>query len=108
MPRANNHNDEKQRQPTWSDISLLLQQLEAEYGCHVEVSIDVEGTRGASGALWVYARAYEGWKTVEAPRDVVRSLWPTHQHATMPGLMFRLLYQLGHCIDARLKQESAT
>jgi hypothetical protein len=107
MPRKNNHNDERVPQPTWEDVAMLLEALEAHYARHVEVSIDREGARGVGKAMWVYAKAYQDWTTVCAPTDVVRSLWPSLQHKTMVGMMVRLLHQLDHAMDARLKERAS-
>lgn len=106
MPRKGNHNDEKGRQPTWVDVSATMRALEACYAGHVEVSFDLEGTRGASGTMWVYAKLYRGFKTVaEGPVDVVRAVWPSATCKEMPSMVFRLLHQLDHCAEARLKAE---
>jgi len=101
-----NHNNERGSQPTWTDVTATLRALEACYGGHVEVCFDVEGTGGASGAMWVYAKLYRGFRVVEErPVDVVRSVWPTAACREMPSLVFRLLHQLDHCADARLRAE---
>lgn len=105
MARKNNHNDEKVPQPQWKDVAMLIEALEKHYGNHVEITFDREGCRGGSEAMWVYVKMYDGWTTVAAPRDVVRTLWPTLQHKTMPGMLTRLLHQLDHAADAREKSE---
>lgn len=107
MARRNNHNDDKHPTVGWPDVSAMIGRLEAAYGGHVEVSLDVEGTRGHSGACWVYAKAWEGFQVQgKRPTDVVRALWPTNQHKTMAGCMFRLLWQLDHALDARRRSEA--
>jgi len=103
MANRGNHNGDRVPTPTWGDVALLVEALERHYGRHVEVSFDREGCRGGSEALWVYAKAYEGWTTVERPLDVVRALWPSVSHKTMPGMLTRLLHQLDHVMDAREK-----
>jgi len=105
--RKNNHNDERTPQPQWKDVAMLIEALEKHYGNHVEISFDREGCRGGSEALWVYAKMYDGWTTVKAPRDVIRSLWPSNSHKTMPGMLTRLLHQLDHAADARERAEAS-
>lgn len=103
-----NHGPQKDhRAIKWQDVSLLVQQLEREYGGHVSVLLDCEGTRGASGALWVRVLAYRGWDTQnERPIDSIARSWPTHSAATMAGLVFVMLHQLDHALDARHRSES--
>lgn len=72
----------------------------------MEVSFDVEGAGGASGALWVYAKLYKDFRPMaQGPTDVVRTLWPTHKCKEMPSLVFRMLHQLDHAADARIRAE---
>jgi len=106
MTRKGNHNDDRSRQPQWSDVTATMQAVEACYGGHVEVCFDLEGTRNAAGQMWVYAKLYRSFTTLaERPMDVVRALWPTLQCREMPSLVFRLLHQLDHVADARLRAE---
>lgn len=107
MANRGNHNADKTPQPGWEDVATTLAALEHTYGRHVEICIDREGARGASGAMWVYAKAYRRWTTTEAPLDVTRALWPQSFCKTMPALMFRLLHQLDHAMDARNKEEQS-
>ena len=106
MPRQPNHGRDAQHEPTWANIGETIQWLEATYGGHVQVVVDTEGTRNASGALWVRAMLYRGFQVHgERPVDVVAALWPTNKHRTMTGLMYRLLHQLDHAADARMRAE---
>lgn len=106
--RHGNHGPQKDhRAIKWIDVSATIQALEKEYGGHVEVLIDCEGVRGASGMLWVRAIAYRGWDTrAERPIDTIARSWPTASAATMAGLVFVMLHQLDHALDARNRSES--
>lgn len=107
MANQGNHGHDARRAPEWADISDLIQQVEEQFAGHCEVSIDTEGTRSRANAVWVYAKLWRDYSpATNKPVDVVRAVWPTNQHKTMPGLMFRLLYQLMHCAEARLRAES--
>lgn len=102
MANQGNHGKDKGHSPTWSDVSRMIERMEEEYGGHVEIVFDREGTRRLAEAMWVYARLYPGWHTLcEKPTDVARAMWPTSSCKEMPSLCFRLLYQLSHMADAR-------
>jgi len=106
MARQGNHGQADTRSVNWSDVARLIKQLEAQYGGHVELTFDCEGTRGGQDAIWVRAKLYESFRVVdERPTDVCSALWPTGASRTMAGLSFRLLHQLDHCADSRLRAE---
>jgi len=106
MANQGNHGYDKKSQPTWLDVATTIRAIEATYGGHVEVSIDMEGASSATGAMWIYAKLYRGWITHgTAPVDVVRGLWPRNDCREMPSYMFRLLHQLDHSADARVRSE---
>lgn len=107
MTRRDNHNNDRVKQPTWATVAETIEALEHEYGGHVEVSFDREGTRGGSAALWVYAKLYEGWAPAIQPVEhVVRGLWPTAACKEMPSFVFRLLHQLDHAVGAQREAEA--
>jgi len=96
-----------ERAVSWSDCSRLIQELEKTYAGHVGVLMDCEGCRCASGMLWVRVLAYRGWDTQgERPIDVIARQWPTNSNRHMAGLVFVMLHQLDHALDARHRAES--
>jgi hypothetical protein len=92
----------------WFDIASTIEALEKQYGGLVKLQIDREGARGGTGALWVRALGYDGWADQAVkPLDVCALLWPTNACRTMAGACFRLLHQLDHAADARMRAEEA-
>lgn len=106
--RHGNHGPTKDtRAVNWVDVAALIEALEREYGGLVKVQLDREGTRGGTEAIWVRALAFKGWcDHKERPTDVVAAVWPTNSARTMAGLVFRLVHQLDHAMQARRKAES--
>jgi len=74
------------------------------HGAQVRVVLSDEGTARTGECLWVIAEARTaGVSPLTAPRHSVRSIWPTTQHKTMVGLMYRLVHQLDHALDAEAR-----
>jgi hypothetical protein len=106
MANQGNHGRDKGGKPTWEDVGKGLEWLEREYGGHAECSIDVEGTRGGSGAFWVYVKLYAQWGYYsEPPKHVARSLWPCNQHRELASLVFKLIHSVDHMADAQRSAE---
>lgn len=103
-----NHGPQKDtRAVNWADVSSMINELEKAYGGLVKVQMDKEGTRNLANQLWVRVLAYRGWDDAnERPIDVITALWPSNSHRTMAGMVFRLLHQLDHALEARNRAES--
>jgi hypothetical protein len=106
MARQGNHGGRDTRSVNWSDVAMVIEALEQQYGGLVKLQVDREGCRGGSEALWVRALAYEGWSDFgERPVDVSTQLWPSNACRTMAGMCFRGLHSLDHMLDARHRED---
>lgn len=107
MSNQGNHGRDKKTQPTWRDVSAGLNALEEEYGGLCLIEMDVEGARGATGALWVRVKLYEGWSVAESrPKHVAQALWPSNSVREMPSLLLRLIHSIDHMAEAQRRADA--
>jgi hypothetical protein len=106
MANQGNHGRDKGTQPTWRDVSAGLEAIEKEYAGLCVVEMDVEGTWGSTGALWVRVKLFEGWNQLaNGPKHVAQALWPSHSVKEMPSLLVRLIHSVDHMADAQRRAE---
>lgn len=81
---------------SWADVSALIGDIEADYPCHVKVSMvrAAEGPR--DGTHW-FVEAVDGRGECYEPRRWRGCRFPTSDARTVPGLLVGLL--IGLCID---------
>ena len=107
MASQGNHGPAGPGKPSWGDVAAMIGWLEATYGGHVEITMDVEGVGGRVGAMWVYAKLWVDWApATNRPQHIARQLWPTYGAKEMPALCFRLLHSLDHMADAERRAGS--
>lgn len=78
--------------PSWSDIRQEMEALMETYGgaVTIELSVAPRNRPGAPHALWVRLVHRERSDGVTGAERAAGGQWPTSEHRTMPGLLYRL------------------
>lgn len=78
--------------PSWGDVREAMEALMETYGGAVAISISVapRNRSGAPYALWVRLVHTERSDGVTGAERAEGCAWPSSQHRTMPGLLYRL------------------
>lgn len=87
----------EEKGPTWADVSLLIEHLEALHRCQVRIEMGRKrvGKAGlVADVTALRARGRNDW----TPVCYVTRYWPTHQARTMPGLLVQALWALSESV----------
>lgn len=96
--------------PDWMDVKKAMKEVERVHDVTVSIHILPDGyASGPTLRVSVVASLPRLDGNGMGVSVGVGQLWPCMEHATMPGLVHRLLYQLDHRIGAEeYSQESFT
>lgn len=93
--------------PDWTDVAGIIREMEKVHSATVKVEVFTDGTNYV-GTL--YIRAYAVLPVLDSPGKTVRaekfSRWPSHQHATMEGLIFKLLHLLDYSLSEKVYKQA--
>jgi len=91
---------------TWSDVTYLIEGLQAIHECTVELTVLTGGAPGShslsyTASAWVPTVEAHHTKTIA----VVRGSWPDREHQTFDGCIFNAFYQLDREIGRNYEQK---
>lgn len=84
--------------PSWVDVRRCLEDLVATWdgSCGVELTLCPRNPQKTAWGLWVRVWWREDPQKPITPERAAGRFWPTSEHRTMPGLLFRLCAELDH------------
>lgn len=82
--------------PTWNDVRAFMDTLMGTWGgcVLVQITLAPRNPQKTSYGLWVRVVWMEHGEPRAAPERAAGRAWPTSEHRTMPGLLFRLCHEL--------------
>lgn len=89
--------------PTWNDVRGAMEDLVATWDgcCKLETTLAPRNPSKTSWGLWVRVVWLERADGRPGPEQAAGRFWPSTEHRTMPGLIYRLLHELEHKLADR-------
>lgn len=95
------HRSTGEHGPSWGDLLAMLDDLRETYSGHVRVEITPQPLSKWGDRRGLYARVvwYEKPGALHTGERAAGGAWPSGEHRTMPGMLFRLAHDLERLLE---------